>query len=157
TVNEGTVTFRVLQSGVQIGATVTSGTVTNGKASVTYVLPGNTPKGFYTISTQYNPGPSFMGAFDSSHSLHVAEIRVAISLPGRGLLFSPADQTVTLSATVSPMPGWGTAPVNGGTVTVRLLALHGTQQFGTAVTSGTVTNGNASVTYVVPGGVAVGS
>jgi hypothetical protein len=154
-VNGGTVTFRVFFGGMQIGTDAISGPVTNGYASATYVLPGGTPTNFYTIVAIYNPSPSFEGAIDGSHQLQVGVTRVNMSLALQAAVFAGADQTVSLTATVTPQSGSGT--VNEGTVTFRLLSLDGTTQFGTAVTSGTVTNGSASVTYVLPGGTPVGS
>lgn len=62
-VNEGTVTFTVTQGATTIGSPVTSGTVTNGQASATFVLPAFTPTDGYTITAVYNPAattPNFV-------------------------------------------------------------------------------------------------
>jgi hypothetical protein len=56
---EGTVTFTVSQNGTVIGTATTSDGVHNGVASVSYVLPGGTLPGNFTIDAQYNPGPDF--------------------------------------------------------------------------------------------------
>jgi hypothetical protein len=51
---EGTVTFTVEQGSTVIGTATTSGTVSNGSASVNYVLPGGTVAGTYTITADYS-------------------------------------------------------------------------------------------------------
>jgi hypothetical protein len=61
--------------------------------------------------------------------------------------FSPAEQTVTLSATVSSTSG----PVDGGSVTFSITGA------GNPVTSSPVTQGNATALFAVPGGTRVGS
>jgi hypothetical protein len=58
-VNEGTVTFILSQNGTAIGTATTSNGVHNGVASVSYVLPGGTLPGNYTIDATYNAGPDF--------------------------------------------------------------------------------------------------
>jgi hypothetical protein len=70
------------------------------------------------------------------------------TVPGLTLRYRASNQSVTLSAAVS-----ATTPVNGGTVTFSVRAADG-GNVGAAVTSGTVTNGAASATYVLPGGTA---
>src|SRR6266567_7889797 len=47
TVNQGAVTFQVLDGAAKIGAAVTSATLTTGAASVLYLLPGGTPANTY--------------------------------------------------------------------------------------------------------------
>src|SRR5262249_4278771 len=59
TVNAGTVTFTVLHDPTVIGSAVTSGTVTAGRASISYVLPASTAPGGYTIQADYSGGGSF--------------------------------------------------------------------------------------------------
>jgi hypothetical protein len=58
-VNEGTVTFVVSQNGTVLGTATTSNGVHNGVASVSYVLPGGTSPGTFTIDATYNAGPDF--------------------------------------------------------------------------------------------------
>jgi hypothetical protein len=58
-VNEGTVTFLVSQNGTVIGTATTSNGIHNGVASVSYVLPGGTSPGTFTIDATYNAGPDF--------------------------------------------------------------------------------------------------
>src|SRR5262249_52939183 len=68
-VNEGTVTFTVFNGSTQIGSPATSGTVTGGNATATYVLPGNTQPGTYQIFATYNPGPDFLGSSENTQTL----------------------------------------------------------------------------------------
>jgi phage baseplate assembly protein gpV len=119
---EGTVTFTVSQNGSVIGTATTSGTVSNGVARVSYVLPGGTAPGSYTIDAQYNPGPDFT----ASH--------------GQGsLVVSSSSSSVGSSSSSVGSSAAGTAPTSAGllglaleeiqlaldTVLVRLLdALH---------------------------------
>ena len=60
--------------------------------------------------------------------------------------FSPADQTASLSATVSSTPGLA----EGGTVSFAVTGV------GIPVTSSPVTQGNASVLFTIPGGTPAG-
>ena len=58
-VNQGAVTFQVLDGATNVGAAVTSAPLTNGSASVSYLLPGGTAAGSYTILAKYAGGPLF--------------------------------------------------------------------------------------------------
>jgi hypothetical protein len=59
TVNQGTVTFTILQGNTPVGQAVTSGTVTGGSASVTYALPAGLAIGQYTIQANYSGSADF--------------------------------------------------------------------------------------------------
>jgi hypothetical protein len=63
-------------------------------------------------------------------------------------------EMVFLVATGCERPPDAPGPVNGGTVTFKVY--RGATQIGTAVTSGTASNGKASADYVLPGGTALG-
>jgi hypothetical protein len=52
-VNEGAVTFTVMQGANTIGTPTTSATVANGAASAIFSLPAGTPAGMYTITAVY--------------------------------------------------------------------------------------------------------
>lgn len=69
------------------------------------------------------------------------------SASGAEVTFSPADQTVRLSATISATSG----SVDGGTVTFAITGA------GNPVTSSPVTQGNASVLFTIPGGTKAGN
>src|SRR5262249_40363128 len=70
TVDEGTVTFNVFNSGGTQVATATIN-VTGGQASGNLLLPANTPTGTYQIVATYNPGPDFQTSNDQTHTLVV--------------------------------------------------------------------------------------
>ena len=56
TVNQGTVTFTVMQGATVIGSPVTSGVVTNDTVSASYALPAGTAIGTYSITAEYGGG-----------------------------------------------------------------------------------------------------
>jgi len=56
TVNQGTVTFTVMQNATVIGSPVTSGIVTNDTISASYTLPTGTVVGTYSITADYSGG-----------------------------------------------------------------------------------------------------
>ena len=56
TVNQGTVTFTVMQGATVVGSPVTSGVVTNDAISVSYALPAGTAIGTYSITAEYGGG-----------------------------------------------------------------------------------------------------
>jgi Bacterial Ig-like domain (group 3) len=58
-VNEGTVTFQIMDSATNIGSAVTSATLTNGTASVIYPLPAGIAAKTYTIQATYTGSPNF--------------------------------------------------------------------------------------------------
>jgi hypothetical protein len=70
-VNGGTVTFTVLQGCTQIGSPATSGPVSSGAASATYILPGVTPAGNYMIQAIYNGSVGFLISSSSSYNLTI--------------------------------------------------------------------------------------
>ncbi|HKV80417.1 MAG TPA: Ig-like domain-containing protein [Candidatus Sulfotelmatobacter sp.] len=135
TVSAGTVTFTVSQGGTTIGSPVTSSTVSSGTASATFVLPGGTAVGTYTITAVYSGGGGFSGSSDATHTLTVSSQPLLIqttSLPDgqQGVAYS-ASVTVTGG---TPPYTWG---VTGGA-------------FPTGVTINT-TNGAISGTPTVRG------
>jgi Bacterial Ig-like domain (group 3) len=74
TVDGGTVTFTVLNGSTPIGSPVTSATVTNGAASVSYALPGSPNAGSYTIQAVYSGvSDSFLTSSDSSQTLTIGQ------------------------------------------------------------------------------------
>ncbi|HUY99147.1 MAG TPA: choice-of-anchor Q domain-containing protein, partial [Thermomicrobiaceae bacterium] len=149
TVNEGTVTFTVTDAtNTVVGTATTSGTVSNGQASVSYPLPGGTPAGSYTITAAYHDAA---GNFADSSGTATLTISAATTTT------TPANATaqdvatsVTLSATVTSPAG----TVNEGTVTFTVTDASNTV-VGTAVT-GNVANGSASASFN-PYGLAPGS
>src|SRR5439155_770060 len=104
-VNEGTVTFAVFQGATQIGVSVTSGTVSGGNASATYVLPGGTAQGMYSIHGIYNPSVDYTGSIDNTHTLTVNQAGTTTTAANQTAAFSSVNQNVTLSAMVAATGG----------------------------------------------------
>ena len=69
-VNQGTVTFTVLQGSTAIGAV--TGNVLNGMASAPYRPPIGTPAGSYTIRAVFNATPALQSSSDATHRLTIA-------------------------------------------------------------------------------------
>jgi Bacterial Ig-like domain (group 3) len=149
TVNQGTVTFQVKDGASNVGSAVTSGTLTAGSASVIYALPPGTPAKNYTIQAAYSGGPNFQ-ASTSAGTLTVNAAPPTITpttttVDNKAATFNSAAQSVNLTATVA-----AASTVNQGTVTFQVL--DGLSNIGSAVTSGTMTTGSASVIYLLPAG-----
>jgi hypothetical protein len=151
TVTEGSVTFTILQGTIVIG-TATSKAVSNGSASVSYALPAGTAAGSYSIDASYtDSGGKFAASPDNTHTLSINAAATTTTASSATTSFSSGTQNVTLNATVTSSAG----TVNEGSVTFRLFDSIG-NMIGTA-TSGNVSNGSASVSYVLPGETPVGS
>ena len=149
TVNEGTETFTILSGTTAIGSAVTVN-VSNGTASASYVLPAATSTGTFTIQAVYNGTADFVGSTDTSHTLTVSQATTATAAASTSATFSPASQTVSLSATVTSAAG----AVNVGTETFTILS--GTTVIGLAVTVN-VGNRTASANYVLPAATSTGT
>ena len=108
TVDEGTVTFQIRQSGNDIGTAVTSSSLTNGVAIVSYTLPSSTDAGDYIIEATYNDGPKFTGS-SGTGTLTVVKAATSTALTSSA---NPSvfRQFVTFTATVSS--GGGTPSGN---------------------------------------------
>src|SRR5262249_26877863 len=137
---------------VPVGQPVTSGTVSGGGASASYTLPGSEPAGACTIQAVYNPGPDYQGSSDATHALTVTRAATATAAADASISFRAGNQSVTLSATVTS----GGAGVNEGSVTFTLFSA-GNLEEGVPTISGTVSGGNASVSYGLPSGLAAGT
>ena len=70
-INEGTVTFSILDGSALVGTAVTSGTVSGGNVSAQYVLPANTSTKVYTISAVYSGTANFASSSDTARTLTV--------------------------------------------------------------------------------------
>ncbi len=151
TVNEGTVTFQLMNGLTNLGVAIDSTTVANGAATADYVLPGGTDLGTYTIVATYNGGVDYLPSSDNTAILQVAIAPTTTTVATANAPISDFDQNVTLSATVDSPGG----PVSEGTVTFQVL--NGTANFGSALVSPTTVDGLAAVTFVLPGGTPLGS
>ena len=151
TVNQGTVTFQVLDGAANIGAAVTSAALTTGSASVVYLLPGGLAVKTYTIQANYSGGTNFQPSSGSGTLTVNAAPPVAAptttTVQAQTAVFNAAIQSVTLTATVADG-----STVNEGTVTFQVK--DGATNVGSAVSSATLTNGSASVIYALPAGLA---
>ena len=96
TVNEGTETFTILSGTTTIGSAVTVN-VGNGTAAASYVLPGMTPTGNYTIRAVYNGSADFLGSTDTNQILNVGTVATSTTAASTSATFSPASQTVPLT------------------------------------------------------------
>jgi hypothetical protein len=142
----------VFHGGTIIGSATTSGTVTDGSASVEYPLPPGTGAGSYSIRAAYNPGPDFSASgVSEGPTLTVTPAATTTAAADTLTAFSTAAQNVTLSATVTSPAG----AVGEGSVTFTVL--QGGTTIGSATTSDTVIGGAASVSYPLPAGTTPGS
>jgi hypothetical protein len=149
TVNGGSVTFAVAGAGPNV-----QGNVVNGQASATFTVNAGVAAGSYPITAAYTPALGFSGSASSGRSdgtLTVSAASTTTTASNATTTFSTSAQNVTLIATVSS----GDGAVNEGTVTFTVL--QGSTVLGTATTSGTVRNGVASGSYLLPGGMAAGT
>ncbi len=149
TVNEGAVTFTLFNGTTAVGTPVAIN-VTNGAAAGTYSVPAGTPAGTYTISESFNGTVDFAASTDATHSLTIAKTATTTTASSISAPYSTVTQAVTLTANIASPAG----TVNEGSVTFTLF--NGTTALGTA-TTGTVAAGVATVSYSLPGGLAVGS
>jgi hypothetical protein len=152
TVNEGTVTFTVLNGATTI-ASSNPAKVGNGKASASVTLPPGTAIGPYTIHAVYSDTGNFSGSNNNS-TLRVTSSATTTTVTSAA---NPSvfGQTVIFTAVVTPVsPGAGTPT---GTVTFK----DGTTVLGSAVTlvggaatlatSGLALGSNNSITAVYSG------
>ena len=127
TVNEGSVTFTILSGGNPIGSAV-SATVSSGSATGSYSLPAGTSGGTYTIRAVYNGTADYGSSTDASQSLTINAAATTSATATASATFSPVDQNVSLSTTVTSTAG----TVNEGTETFTILL--GSTVIGTPVT-----------------------
>jgi hypothetical protein len=138
TVNEGAVTFTIMQGSTVIG-TATAASVHNGVANVNYVLPGGTLPGAYTLDADYSdPAGNFI-ASSGTASLGVNAVVTSLQLTGVAIVPNLANGTAQLTLTAQLSNPTGI--VNEGVVTFTLAGVS---------TQGVVQNGTASVQLVVP-------
>jgi hypothetical protein len=151
-INEGTVTFTILQGSQVIGQTTAPANVSNGAVTAAYTLPGGTPTGQYTIEATYSDSSgNYVGSTDTTHFLTIAPASTTATTAGVSATFSvTSSQSIALSAQVSS----GAGVINEGSVTFTILS--GGNAVGSPV-SANVAGGAASVTYTLPAGTSSGS
>jgi hypothetical protein len=150
-VNQGTLTFTVMQGANTIGNPVTVNVSSIGVASAPYTLPAATAVGTYTIQAAYNGTAVFYASSDNSQSLTVSAAATTTTAANSSLTFSTASQSAPLGATVSS-PG-GT--VSEGTETFTILDSKNNTVGGPMTVN--VSGGSASVNYTLPSGQAGGT
>ncbi len=149
-VNQGTVTFTVLNNTTAVGTAVVYN-VTAGAAGGNYTLPASTAANGYIIKAVYSGGTNFSGSTDTSHALTVSPAATTTTGSSAAAVFkASAAQTIALTAGVTS-PG-GT--VSQGTATFTLLS--GSTVIGAPVTA-SVTASAASASYSLPAGTAAGT
>ena len=118
TVDQGSVTFEILNgSGTEIGNPI-SPSVMNGVATANYLLPAGTPLGQDTIQAAYNGTPSFAPSLPAGGTLTIGEGITTTSAASVSLLVNKLGQTIMLTASVTS----GGFAVNEGTVTFTILS-----------------------------------
>ena len=75
-INDGTVTFTVLNGTQVIGQATAPVTVTNGSVTAAYTLPGDTPVGTYTIDASFSGTSLYLPSTDTSQTLTVTPAAV---------------------------------------------------------------------------------
>ena len=100
TVDEGTVTFTIMNGTSVVGSAVTSGTISGGNANVVYTLPSGTAIGNYGIAATYNGGPDFNTCSNNAATLVVkkADQTFIVSFPNP----SVSGSQVVFAALVVP-------------------------------------------------------
>lgn len=157
-VNEGSVTFTVLNTSNRIVATLDGNLASGNKAIASFDLAGF-PAGSYHIHAIYVPSssnPSFNRGEDKTDgTLTVAPDSTTTKVTSASLktLFSNSSQSFTFSALVKAGNSKAGGEVNEGTVLFTLVDING-RPIGTPVTSKTIVQGVATVNYIVPASVA---
>jgi hypothetical protein len=125
TVNEGAVTFTLLdKNGMPVGSPV-SANVSGGSASTTLTVPGGTVIGNYTVQASYlDAAGNFVAASPSSTPVSIATAPATVTAnPVASITASTAQQSVAVSATVTSPDG----TVNEGNVTFTLFDKNNVQ------------------------------
>ncbi len=153
-INEGAVTFTLLSGNTVIGNAY--GNVTGGAASANFTWSAGRPAGTYTIAVSYlDSQGNYSDSQDLSSTLTIAPASVTATANSPSpVISSSSAQNVTLSASIADS-SFPSDTVYEGTVTFTVEDSNG-NPVGTSVT-GTVTGGQASAVYSVPGGLAVGN
>jgi hypothetical protein len=156
TVNEGTVTFTVKDSGGNTVGSAVTGPVSNGTATATFALPSDEAAGTYTIDVSYDDSTTgnFSDGGDTPGTLTVAPASVKVVGGSTSATFSTSDQSVTLTANLTD-DSFPSDTVSEGTVTFMVKGSNG-NTVGSAVTA-TVNNGAASAAFTLPANTAPGS
>jgi trimeric autotransporter adhesin len=81
TINEGTFTFTVKNSGgTTIGSTATSGTIASGAGSASYTLPGGSAAGDYSVEAVFNASTNFNTSSDTDAAFELTVGKASTSI-----------------------------------------------------------------------------
>ena len=150
TINQGSVTFEVLNgSGTEIGSPI-SAPVVNGVASTNSTLPAGTPVGLDTIQAVFNGTASFATSGPSDSNLAISTGMTTTTASNVSKPVNNSGQTVMLTANVTS----GGFAVNEGTVTFTIF--NGSTPVGSPA-SGNVVSGTANASYTLPGSLGAGT
>jgi len=162
TVNGGTVTFTLLNSGTPVGSATTSGTVSSGAASVNYTLPAGTQAGTYTIQAVYSGSTDFAGSSDNSHTLMVNTVTAIVQLSNltqtyTGSPISAAAATTPSGLTVNiTYSGSTTAPTKAGSYSV-VATVQSADYTGSATGTLQINQATPTVTWATPAAITYGT
>jgi Big-like domain-containing protein/FIMAH domain-containing protein len=151
TVNEGTVTFQVMDGLTNIGTAVPSAALTTGLASVSYALPAGLAAKGYTIQADYSDGTNFSPSSDvatlsitKAPSTTTFTSTAPASLPVGGT-YTPAatttgDGTLTIGASgACSITGGVVTATSPGTCTVTATESEGANFLGSSATPQSIT------------------
>ena len=150
TINQGAVTFTILNSSSQQVVPPIVVNTLNGIASNNYILPAGTSVGSYTIAAVYDGTSSYAASLPSNSTLTISGATTSIAAANASIGYNAAVQSAPLTATVTS-PG-GT--VSEGMVTFTILS--GATTIGTPVAVN-VASGTASTSYPLPAAFALGT
>jgi hypothetical protein len=173
TVNQGSVTFQVMDGATNAGTAVLSPTLTNGGASAIYALPAATASKVYSIQATYSGGTNFLASSGNGRlTINKAQSTTTFtSTPPARLtlneMYAPTatstgDGTLTIEASgsCSIANGVVTITATSGTCTVTATESEGPNFLGSSATPQTIpiqpdfslSTSTPSVTISAPGG-----
>ena len=159
TVSGGSVTFSVYADSAetqQIGSSITSTVDATGLATATFTLAAFTKPGIYPILAIYNPTAEYTGSTDNSEAMSVDYVLTITTFNNVSVPFSPIAQSVPLSASVTPLGGFGTITV--GTVIFDVYSDTAmTHLVGLPVSGSLDTTGHANASFTMPANTPVGT
>jgi hypothetical protein len=116
-VNQGSVTFVVLQGASPLATPVTSGAILAGTAIANFTVPAGLPIGHYTIQATYNGSIDFLAGTTQSGTLTVDSTPTLAAINGTNTIVDPHNELNPLVEVLN-----ATSPVgNSLTYTVKVL------------------------------------
>lgn len=156
-VNEGTISFQIMDGTTPIGNRAIPHGFSNGTATVIYVLPGGLPLGQYTILATYESGSRFSMSSDNTHTLTIASTLGLVSAASAAPNPAGTGQTVTFNVSasgsgVSYSWDFGDGSTGQGATATHAYATAGTYSAQVTVSenSGLSVNSALQITVVAP-------